>query len=152
MEATNNLSYLLNHITAVLAHQADQVLLERLGIGFSQYKIMTVLQDSPGIRQKQIADNLGQTEASISRQIKLLTEQGLLTSHVRADNRREHQTTLTPRGQRFTEEAVRIVEKFQAPVFGALSDKQLQQLSDTLNRMHDALCLHDASGDRPLQR
>jgi DNA-binding MarR family transcriptional regulator len=61
MRAINSLGYLLNHIAFVMARQSDQVLQERLGIGFSQFKIMMVLSHKPHIQQKEIADKLGQT-------------------------------------------------------------------------------------------
>lgn len=140
MSSTNNIGYLLQHIAAVLGHQTDQVLQERLGIGFSQYKILSVLHESPNIQQRQIAITLGQTEASISRQIKLLITQGLLSSKVYPQNRREHVTALTPRGERFIDEALRVINTYHAPAFRHLSEKQQVQLLEHLNALHDALC------------
>ncbi|HSX23988.1 MAG TPA: MarR family winged helix-turn-helix transcriptional regulator, partial [Candidatus Saccharimonadales bacterium] len=72
MGPTNNIGYLLQHLSGVLAKQSDQALQERLGIGFSQFKILRVLQHSPQTQQRQIAEWIGKTEASISRQIKLM--------------------------------------------------------------------------------
>lgn len=147
MDPSHNLGYTLQHLAAILGRQADQVLQERLGIGFSQFKILLVLQDKPGVRQKHIAQMLGQTEASISRQIKLLIEQGLLTSEVHESNRREHMTTLTARGVRYTEEAQRILNDYHAPVFAHLSAKQQQQLQDILNIMHQEICLRSGADE-----
>lgn len=140
MSSTNNIGYLLQHISAVLAHQTDQVLQERLGIGFSQYKILSVLNESPNIQQRQIAVTLGQTEASISRQIKLLIEQGLLTSNKHPQNKREHVIALTPRGTRFIEEALRVINSYHAPAFRHLSEKQQLQLLDHLTVLHSSVC------------
>lgn len=140
MDSINTLSYLLQHVSAVLARQSDQVLLEQLGIGFSQFKILIVLQAHPGTQQRRIADTLGQTEASVSRQIKLLIDKGLLVSHVRPENRREHIAMLTPRGVRFTEQALTLTSKYQASSFDALSDKQKQQLRDILTIIHGHSC------------
>lgn len=140
MSSTNNIGYLIQHIAAVLAHQTDQVLQERLGIGFSQYKILSVLNESPNIQQRQIAVTLGQTEASISRQIKRMAEQGLLTSTVHPQNRREHVIVLTARGVRYIDEALRIINLYHAPAFKQLSDKQQVQLLEMLNSMHDSVC------------
>lgn len=151
VDTTHKISYLLQHLNAVLSHQTDQVLQEQLGIGFSQFKILTVLRSNSAIQQKHIAERLGQTEASISRQIKLLTDQGLIAIRVRPENRREHLTTLTPRGLRFTEESVRIINNYHAPVFAQLSAKQQQQLIDILNVMHDVACTNNSAGDHSLQ-
>ena len=140
MSHINNVGFLLQHLSFVLARQSDQVLQEQLGIGFSQFKILMALQWHPDIQQKQIAERLGQTEASISRQIKLLQEQGLLTASVNPHNRREHITRPTARGERFTDKAMEILNNYHAPMFAHLSDKQQQQLQEILNVMHDQAC------------
>src|SRR3989338_10421342 len=108
MSAIDNIGYLLHHLSFVLDRQSDQVLQEQLGIGFSQFKIMMVLRWNRGVQQKLIADNLGQTEASVSRQIKLLKNRGLLTRKPFAKNKREHITVLTTKGERLIEAALEI--------------------------------------------
>ncbi len=144
MHHTDNAGFLIQHIAFSLGRQNDQILQERLGVGFSQFKIMKVLERKPHIRQKQIAEALGQTEASVSRQIRLLQEKGLLQSTVSPQNRREHITTLTPKGVRFTEEAIRILANYYEPVFGRLTEKQQTQLVEGLQVLHESLCLGQA--------
>ena len=145
MRPTNNIGYLLNHLAFVLGRQSDQILQERLGIGFSQFKIMLVLRENPHIQQRAIADKLGQTEASISRQIKLLHEQGLLQTVKRPENRREHITTLTGKGERFNDEAMDILNNYHSPVFNSLSAKQQTAMIESLRLMHQIAC----ESDRP---
>lgn len=140
MGPTNNIGYLLQHLSSVLAKQSDQVLQERLGIGFSQFKLLMVLQYNPSIQQKQIADRLGQTEASISRQIKLMHQKGLLQTLINPKNRREHITTPTNKGLRLADEAINVLNNYHAPMFAKLSDKQSNVLLECLNSMHDFAC------------
>lgn len=146
MNVADNIGYLLNHIAFVLSRQSDQILLERLGIGYSQFKIMMVLRWNPHVQQKQIAERIGQTEASISRQIKLLHEAGLLQTVKRPENRREHITTLTPKGERFTDEAMNILNTYHQPVFGTLNDKQQASLIACLQAMHEETCDRNRPG------
>lgn len=146
MKPTNNIGFLLQHLSFSLARQSDQVLQERLGVGFSQFKLMMVLQWKPHVQQKQIADALGQTEASISRQIKLLHDKGLLQSTISQANRREHLTTLTAKGLRFTEEALNILNAYHQPMFDQLSSKQQEQLKEILGIMHDYACQSGKGG------
>jgi DNA-binding MarR family transcriptional regulator len=146
MAFTDNLGYLLLHTASTLARQADQVLQERLGIGLSQYRIMMVLQWYPNVQQKHIAENLGQTEASISRQIKLMLEDGLLQSMVSPKNRREHITTLTGKGERLANEASSVLNQYYAPIFTGLSEKQQRQLGEALGLMHQEVCRGDRIG------
>jgi DNA-binding MarR family transcriptional regulator len=146
MQPTTNLGYLIHHISFALDRQSDQALQERLGIGFSQFKIMMVLKWHTGIQQKRIADSLGQTEASISRQIKLMTESGLLQSRVSPANRREHMTTLTARGDRIAEEAMSILNEYHSPMFARLSGRQQEELTNMLQAMHQETCRAEKPG------
>lgn len=140
MRPTNNIGYLLNHLAFMLSRQSDQVLQEQLGLGFSQFKIMMVLKWNPSVQQKQIADRLGQTEASISRQIKLLHDKSLLTTRINKENKRGHITTLTTKGEKLTEQAMLILNNYHAPTFAALGEKKQQQLLEILTIMHDTVC------------
>lgn len=147
MSTTESLSSLLHHVAFVLSRQSDQVLQERLGIGFSQFKIMTVLQARPHVQQKEIAAQLGQTEASISRQIKLLTRQGLLQSMRRPEDRREHITALTTKGDRYIDEARQIVDAYHKPVFDSMSSKEQAHIQQVLTSLHSQICSHELQSD-----
>ena len=140
MGPTNNLSYLLQHLASVHGKQADQVLQEQLGIGLSQYKILMVLEWNPRVQQRSIANSLGQTEASISRQIKLLTSKGLLTAQRDPANRRKHITTPTPLGMQITEAASNILRRSFGPEFANLGEDQLLQLINGLQHLHRLIC------------
>ena len=136
---THKIGYLVTHLASILARMSDQILLEQLGLGFSQFKIMLVLKNHPHIQQKQIAAALGQTEASISRQIKMLHSDGLITARVSKENRREHITTLTPKGDRFIEQSLKILTKHYEPLFGVLGKKQ-GQFIEQLEAIHTVAC------------
>jgi DNA-binding MarR family transcriptional regulator len=145
MGPTQNIGYLLQHLCSMLAKQSDQALQERLGIGISQFKILRVLQYSPATRQRQVADWLGQTEASISRQIKLMIEKGLLHVTISPKNRREHLTTVTAKGLRMAEEAMKVLGNSQAAMYADIGEKKQQQLLSILNQMHSHACQSDTN-------
>ena len=140
MGPNENIGYLIQHVSSALSRQSDQVLLERLGIGFSQFKILMSLQWHPHVQQKHIAEKLGQTEASISRQIKLMHEMGLLQTTINPKNRREHLTTPTNKGLRLVEEAMNVLNAYHQPMFERLSTKQREQLLEILKDMHSSVC------------
>lgn len=129
MGIDNNLGHLLQHLAGSLARQSDQLLQDCLGSGYSQFKILRVLEQNPNIKQRAIAQDLGQTEASISRQIKLLVERGLLSVTISPKNRREHITALTSRGDKLTQEAVELFNNLHAPLLDSLSSKQQEQFA-----------------------
>lgn len=140
MALTNNIGFLIQHLAFTLSRQNEQILQDNLGIGVSQFKILMVLHHKQNIQQKQIAGALAQTEASISRQIKLLHEAGLLQTTVSAKNRREHITTLTTKGLKCIEQAMRLLNNHHAPMFAQLTAHQQEQLIETLRTMHDYAC------------
>ena len=140
MMPTDNPGYLLHHLSFVLDRQSDNFLQERLGIGFSQLKILMALKWHEGVRQKQIADHLGQTEASISRQIKLMQDDGLLHSRISSQNRREHLTILSAKGIKIADEAMELLNAYHSPMFDRLSENQQRNLADILSIMHEHTC------------
>lgn len=152
MGPTNNLNYLVQHLAAVLGKQGDQVLQEQLGIGLSQYKILMMLEWNPHVQQKAIADSLGQTEASVSRQVKLLKNKGLLVIKQDPQNRRKHITAPTTLGMQITEAASNIMRRSFGPEFSSLGEDQVLQLAMGLQRLHSIVCRPGKTGacDHPL--
>lgn len=129
---SNELADSLHQLVARMARESDQILQEQLGIGLSQYKILRTLEAQPHVRQRVIASNLGQTEASISRQIKLLTEKGMLIAEKNPDNLREHLADLTMRGQRLIAAAEHVLANYHQAFFAGLSTRQQERLKDIL--------------------
>jgi DNA-binding MarR family transcriptional regulator len=140
MGPTNTLNYLLTHVASVMSKQSDQVLREQLGIGLSQYRILMVLEWNPRIAQSAIASSLGQTEASVSRQIKLLKDKGLLQTRPDGLNKRRHITVPTPMGMQLTEAAVNVLRRSFGPEYSSLGDDQLTQLMHGLQKIHRLTC------------
>ncbi len=152
MGPTNNLSYLIQHLASVMGRQADQLLQEQLGIGLSQFKILMALEWNPRVQQKAIADTLGQTEASISRQLKLLQDKKLLVTKQDPQNRRRHITTPTPKGMQITEAANTLMRRNLGTEYAGLGDDQLMHLVTGLQRLHRMVCRPGNPGacDHPL--
>ena len=140
MYPASSLGYLLHHLAFVLSRQSNEALQQNLGIGFSQFKILMCLGHGGAIRQRQIAEDLGQTEASVSRQIKLLHDQGLLTTTVNPGNRRQHHTRLTAKGSRIIEHALVILNNYHQPLFERLTPTQVGQFQSILSGMHESAC------------
>jgi len=140
MTNSDDISNLIQSAALVLARQSDQILLEQLGIGWSQYRILRVIKLHDAISQRKISHLLGQTEASISRQIKILTEDGLISHEQLSTNRRVHISSLTIKGIRITDSAIDILAKHDSAIFGNLSDKQRRQLSLCLESITSGAC------------
>jgi DNA-binding MarR family transcriptional regulator len=140
MGPTNTLNYLLTHVASVMSKQSDQVLHEHTGIGLSQYRIMMVLEWNPRISQSSIASALGQTEASISRQIKILQKKGLLVSKPDPLNKRRHITVPTPVGMQVTESSVHAIRRSFGPEYARIGEDKINKLLVSLQEIHNITC------------
>ncbi|MGH7195349.1 MAG: MarR family winged helix-turn-helix transcriptional regulator [Candidatus Saccharimonadales bacterium] len=137
---TDALGSALNHLSFVLDRQINQALFEQLGLGLAQYKVLAEISNSPRPKQKQIANNLAQTEASISRQIKLLSDAGLIIARVDPKNRRSRATFLTYKGERLVQAAGTIFANQHKQIFAKLNQQQLAALANYLAVLHGAVC------------
>jgi DNA-binding MarR family transcriptional regulator len=131
----------LEHVSSLLVKQLDQVLLEQLGIGYAQFKVLRVLADLGSSGQKQIAEELDQTEASISRQVRLLKEDGLVRLRIDPANHRQHLASLTRRGLRFTIAADNMLSHYQYQLFSLLKPKDQSMLKQALERVQNSKLL-----------
>src|SRR5580700_3709704 len=131
-DAAGGTMYLLQHIGTILERQFDQALLEQFGIGTSQYRILLVLQAHPDISQKHLAANLGQTEASISRQVRVLQNKLLITVRVHPTSRRERVVSLSSKGSTVIVVAQQLFAQNAASLLDGLSERQQKSFKETL--------------------
>jgi DNA-binding MarR family transcriptional regulator len=130
---------LLHKIGAMMEHVSDKVLFEEFGIGFSQFKILYALEHHEEIQQKEIASFLGQTEASISRQIKLLSASKLVSVKKGDDDKKKHLISLTSRGRQIAFDAFSALNAHYTPVLSVLSAHEQADLAKKLSKVHSAL-------------
>lgn len=139
MEFKNSIGYLLHELAHLINADSNQVLQERLGIGFAQFKVLMVLEERDGLTQKQISTLLRQTEASISRQVKVLVAKRLVTSRQSSSNRREHLVFLTDRGIQMVDKATNALNSYHAPMFEHLSEKEQLKIARTLQLIRSSI-------------
>lgn len=139
MESSQAILDNLQHLALLTHRQSDQVLQEQLGIGMSQYRILQALQSNPAVQQKHLATRLGQTEASISRQIKLMQDRSMVSVQVNPDNKREHQTALLLKGQRLLQEGTQVLARCHYPALQSLSASEQSKLLQLLTKLYAAV-------------
>lgn len=132
---TNSVGYVLHNLVFILDHQSDEALRAELGVGFSQFKILMAAKHRSGLKQNDIARHLGQTEASVSRQIKLMKADGLLSVQIDPGNRRARSIILTEKGTDFGKRCIAVLEQTHATVFGSLSFSEEKLMRELLERL-----------------
>ncbi len=91
--------YLMRRVTGMMERGGDAVFRTELNISLAQFLVLSVVDAHPGpLNQQAIADRLGLTKGTISRQIDTAVTAGWMTVAPSPRNRREHTIALTPAG------------------------------------------------------
>lgn len=136
----DTLGYMLHQLMFIIDRQSDEALHAELGMGFSQFKILMASKHNMGHKQNDIARHLGQTEASVSRQIKLMKAEGLLSVRVDPENRRARSIILTDKGTDIGRRCIEVLERTHSSVFGSLSFSEQKLMRELLDRLIIKAC------------
>ena len=130
-----NLYWQIHTLAFLLEKRADESLKEQFSIGFAQYKVMRAIGANMHAKQNMIADLLDQTEASISRQIKILQRKKLIQVDTVMGNKRARELSLTEQGEEQLRLCQEVLDVTQAKVFGGLSYEEQQYFQALFDRM-----------------
>lgn len=89
----------LLHMTYVLQQSSDALLESSLGVGLSSVRVMSALSERVPRSQQTVAGLLGQTESNVSRQLKVLKKQGLVSITKNRKDGRQKDVILTQAGR-----------------------------------------------------
>lgn len=145
MNPSDNLIYMLHKLGAMMEHQSDVVLFDSFGVGYSQFKILLALDYHPHVQQKEIAMFLGQTEASISRQIGLLRASELVNIDRAEDDKKKNIVSLTSRGKKLSAQALARLNEFYEPVLSSVPKQEQAVILSGMCSLQDKLeemCAH----------
>ena len=126
---------LLEHITSLLTNKYGFILLNKLGVSYSQYKILAQFNKSSIISQKIIAKNLGQTEAGISRQLKNMVNKGMVYRSYEPNNKKTVIVTLSKLGQSIKNSSEVIIHKENKNFLSSLNINEQENLILSLNQI-----------------
>ncbi len=136
-QADDNRSFLyqLQDVVRAIDQAGERILQDNGGIGFSQFKILTVLYKTPYSSQKHIASCLNLSPPAISRQVELMVSSGLLNKQLNPKNRREHSLSLTVNGESILDKTWAVLDSRFGQVTSVLSETQQQQLTVMLAKL-----------------
>lgn len=110
----------LLHLSYVLQHQSDELLERQAGVGLSAARIMSVLGKSSPTSQRDVAMELRQTEANVSRQLQAMKKQGLVSITRNKKDSRQRDVVLTGKGAKKYQDAEKLLQKQQKQILGIL--------------------------------
>ncbi len=95
----SRLWYLVRRVATSLDRQGELLFRAELGISMAQFLVLSVVDAHPGrLNQQTVADRLGLTKGTISRQIDAAVAAGLIVVGRSPHSRRENTVALTPKG------------------------------------------------------
>jgi MarR family transcriptional regulator for hemolysin len=100
--------------------------------------------------QREIADELGIEGATLTHHLNRMEAAGLVARARNPDNRRVHDVTVTPDGERVFRSLVSVVRAFDARLRAGFSDRDLATLRRLLQRLSDnaAAARNDSEEER----
>lgn len=102
----------------------DRELRRDSAISFSQYRMISVIAQSPGISQKKIALVQETTEAAVSRHIDVLQKMQYVALTTNSNNRKEHNLHLTQTGKALHDTTTSFVEVRIGSMLETLEEKK----------------------------
>ena len=131
------LSKLNNHLSS----GASQLYLTHFGIGLHEWRILSVLSNTPASNATHIGETVHMHKAVVSRGVRDLQAKGLLTID-RHDGQRT--MSLTPAGQALHDRVAQIALQREVLLLSDLSAEEQHQLRSLLIRLRTSLAKVDA--------
>lgn len=111
----------LLHLSYVLQQSAEEMLEREAGVGLSAARIMSVLDRSAPTSQRDIAVELRQTEANISRQLHAMKKHGLVNITKNNKDSRQRDVTLSAKGVKKNQDAQKVLKRQQKQFLNILN-------------------------------
>jgi DNA-binding MarR family transcriptional regulator len=145
-------------VVRATARQIDNAITEWMAQSATtpaRFQILMVLgaQRGRGVPHKEIVAALGVTRATVSGLMAALEREGLVTSAVASDDRRNLLASLTPKGEAIIERAVETNRARLRTAFTGLSSDELTTLTTLLERVRQGFSVSaDGTGRRNRSR
>lgn len=118
--------YLIRRAAGLMDRQGEALLRGELGISLAQFLVLSVVDAHPGpLSQQAVADRVGLTKGSVSRQIDHAVAAGLMSVRVASHTRRENAVTLTEAGTALVRRGDALTQTSRAALQNAIDPDDL---------------------------
>jgi DNA-binding MarR family transcriptional regulator len=104
------LSFNLHLLTSRMDRLADRILQAEVGLSYSRFMVLFMVQLLKATTQRALSEKLGVTEPSVSRMTVVLVEAKFLRVNRDPSGGNRRQLTLSPEGQRLVQRCTRLLE------------------------------------------
>ena len=125
----------LSKVQAVISRRFDRLNIH--GIGFNDFMILYLLQQSTGgkMRRIDLAEQIGLTASGITRMLLPMEKIGLVTREANERDARVSYVVLTPAGKQLFEDAEKTASTLANEIIPALKPKDIKPLNELLTSL-----------------
>lgn len=142
MESMNDrkkeLCDMLHSVNIGERHIVDR-LLEDKGIYFGQPPILCYLSKNPNATQKDIADSLGISPASVAVSVKRMEKAGVISRQTDRDDARRNNLSLTKKGRELDEFAQQTFAEVDSAKISGFTEGEIKLMLSLIKKMNDNL-------------
>lgn len=132
--------FLIRKCASLMDRGGEAIFREGLGISLAQFMVLSVVDAHPGsFNQQSVADLLGLTKGTVSRQIESAGAAGLLTTEVSSVSRREKIVSLTPAGSDLVRRGDALLQRSNPAIFPEIDADDLAATLRTLTKLAQSM-------------
>lgn len=132
--------YLIRRVAGLMDRQGDALFRHELGVSLAQFLVLSVVDAYPGrLSQQAVADRLGLTKGTVSRQIDAAVAAELMTVEVARHTRRENAIALTKAGTALVREGDALLQHSRDALLDAVTPTELPAARHVLQALLQAL-------------
>ncbi|MEV4126794.1 MarR family transcriptional regulator [Nocardia sp. NPDC049707] len=136
----SKLWFLVRRVAALMDRAGESLFRRELGVSLAQFLVLSVVDAYPGeINQQAVADRLGLTKGTVSRQIDAAVAAGLMSVTVSPRTRRANAITLTEAGAELVRRGDAVFEQARHTALPRMAPDDLAAALRLLASMDEAL-------------
>lgn len=135
-------TYVPHHLTVIAnrwSRGSSRIYLKRFGIGVNEWRIISMIAVEPGVSAQRASVVTSVDKGIVSRAVKEMEAQGLVTASPDQDDARKTLLTLTKKGYALHDRVVAVALERQRRLLNGLSEEEVRQLARLLGRIRENL-------------
>ena len=123
--------------TASMLHVAFNNLLKPYSIAGEQFILMRLVNETPEISQKEIADFLVKDKTTVTKMLYVLEKKELITKERHKEDRRAYNITITQKGRDLIEEVAQVLNPHVEAFNAQFSEEEIKVFSTVINKCQE---------------
>ena len=133
------LSYIYNRIGQLKRWHISTGMMEIDSMYFGQLFFVEYIMNHPGCTQKDLADRFALSKAAVTKSVKKMIKNGLITREVNREDERKYELYATETGQHLAAKCRSIFEGVDNLFYRGFSEEEIETFAGFLHRIMDNL-------------